>query len=149
MYSTFVVGTDGSTTASEAVRHASELARAMGATLHVVHAFQAVSALATLGPDAGAAAASAGLAEAVETQARQILERAGAAARAEGVTVETHLCAGDPASALIDTADRLSADLIVIGNKGMSGVRRFVLGSVPNKISHHCPCSLLIVNTAH
>ncbi len=149
MYSTIVVGTDGSTTASEAVRHACTLALAMGATLHVVHAFQAVSALATLGPDAGAAAASAGLTEAVETQARQILEQAGVVAKSEGVTVETHLCPGDAASALIDTAERVGADLIVIGNKGMSGVRRFVLGSVPNKISHHCPCSLLIVNTSH
>jgi nucleotide-binding universal stress UspA family protein len=48
---------------------------------------------------------------------------------------------------LIETAERVGADLLVIGNKGMSGVRRFVLGSVPNKISHHCPCSLLIVHT--
>jgi nucleotide-binding universal stress UspA family protein len=57
------------------------------------------------------------------------------------------LCTGDPANALLETAERVGADLLVIGNKGMSGVRRFVLGSVPNKISHHCPCSLLIVHT--
>jgi nucleotide-binding universal stress UspA family protein len=147
MYNTIVVGTDGSPTAGEAVRHAGELAKATGAELHVVHAFQPVSAMTSIGPDGGAAAASAGLTEALESQAREVLDRAGTAARAQGVKVATHLCADDPASALLETAERLGADLLVIGNKGMSGVKRFVLGSVPNKISHHCPCNLLIVHT--
>jgi nucleotide-binding universal stress UspA family protein len=54
---------------------------------------------------------------------------------------------GDPANALIDVAEAVGADLIVVGNRGMEGKKRFVLGSVPNKVSHHCPCSLLIVDT--
>ena len=54
----------------------------------------------------------------------------------------------DAATALIDIAEEVGADLLVIGNRGMSGARRFILGSVPNKISHHAPCSLLIVDTA-
>jgi len=48
---------------------------------------------------------------------------------------------------LLKVAELVHADLVVIGNKGMGGVKRLVLGSVPNKVSHHCPCSLLIVNT--
>ena len=48
--------------------------------------------------------------------------------------------------ALIDVAEQVNADLLVVGNRGMSGVRR-MLGSVPNKVSHHCPCTLLIVDT--
>ena len=40
-----------------------------------------------------------------------------------------------------------SADLIVVGNKGMTGAKRFLLGSVPNKVSHHAPCSVLIIRT--
>jgi nucleotide-binding universal stress UspA family protein len=44
-------------------------------------------------------------------------------------------------------AENVGADLVVVGNRGMSGVRRFVLGSVPNKVSHHSPCNLLIVDT--
>jgi len=148
MYKTIVVGTDGSTTAGRAVAHAASLARATGATLHIVHAFQPVSPLAAIGPDGGAAAMSVGLAEMTETQARAILERSAAATDGEGIIVETHLSSGDAASALLDTAEQLDADLVVVGNRGMSGARRFVLGSVPNKISHHCPCSLLIVNTA-
>jgi len=148
MYKRVVVGTDGSETSAEAVRQAAELARFCGADLHVVHVFQPVSGIATIGPDAGAAAAAAGLPEAAERHAAQILERATQAGKRIGVDVETHLHTGDPANALIETAEQVHADLLVVGNKGMSGVRRFVLGSVPNKVSHHAPCSLLIVNTS-
>src|SRR5687767_11281201 len=66
----------------------------------------------------------------------------------DGVAVKTHGMAGDPADALIDIAENVKADLIVVGNRGMGGVKRFVLGSVPNKISHHAPCSVLIVHTS-
>jgi nucleotide-binding universal stress UspA family protein len=47
---------------------------------------------------------------------------------------------------LCDLAAHLQADLVVVGNKGMQGGRRF-LGSVPNTVSHHAPCSVLIVDT--
>ena len=65
------------------------------------------------------------------------------------MAVETHSRPADAATALIDVAEEVGADLLVIGNRGMSGARRFILGSVPNKISHHSPCSLLIVDTAN
>ena len=147
MYSTIVVGTDGSVTAAKAVREARELARLHGGTLHLVHAFHTISAFAAIGPDAGSAAATAGVAEAAEAQATDILRRAGEEARVDGLPVETHLCAGDAVKALLETAEAVGADLLVVGNKGMSGVRRFMLSSVPSKVSHHAPCSLLIVNT--
>jgi len=63
------------------------------------------------------------------------------------VSAEVHNVEGDPADMLLKVAELVHADLVVIGNKGMGGVKRLVLGSVPNKVSHHCPCSLLIVNT--
>jgi hypothetical protein len=47
-----------------------------------------------------------------------------------------------------DVAQSVGADLVVVGNRGMTGVKRFVLGNVPNKISHHAPCSILIVDTS-
>ena len=61
---------------------------------------------------------------------------------------ETHNVGGDPADALMRVATDTGADLLVVGNRGMAGARRFVLGSVPNKVSHHCPASLLIVDTS-
>ena len=51
---------------------------------------------------------------------------------------------GEPADAILDVAEEENADLIVVGNKGMTGAKRFLLGSVPNKVSHHAPCSVLI-----
>jgi nucleotide-binding universal stress UspA family protein len=61
--------------------------------------------------------------------------------------VETTARQGDAADAIIDIAEESRADLIVVGNKGMTGAKRFLLGSVPNKVSHHAPCSVLVVRT--
>jgi nucleotide-binding universal stress UspA family protein len=61
--------------------------------------------------------------------------------------VETYAREGDPADAILDVAEEKGADLIVVGNKGMTGARRFLLGSVPNKVSHHAPCNVMIVRT--
>jgi len=64
-----------------------------------------------------------------------------------GIAVETMAREGDPADAILDVAEEKDADLIVVGNKGMTGAKRFLLGSVPNKVSHHAPCSVMIIRT--
>ena len=74
-------------------------------------------------------------------------EEAKALAEERGVPVEIFARRGDPADAILDVAEEQGADLIVVGNKGMTGAKRFLLGSVPNKISHHAPCSVLIIRT--
>ena len=69
-------------------------------------------------------------------------------AEAAGVQqVETFARVGDGADAILDVAEEQRSDLIVVGNKGMTGATRFLLGSVPNKVSHHAPCSVMIVRT--
>src|SRR3712207_7528474 len=75
------------------------------------------------------------------------LDSASGLAEEAGVTVEKFARQGDPADAILDVAEETKADLIVVGNKGMTGARRFLLGSVPNKVSHHAPCSVLIIRT--
>ena len=70
-----------------------------------------------------------------------------AQAAARDVACSPHSRQGDPADAILDVAEETSADLIVVGNKGMTGAKRFLLGSVPNKVSHHAPCSVLIIRT--
>jgi nucleotide-binding universal stress UspA family protein len=77
----------------------------------------------------------------------RLLEDEADAVRVAGVTIETLAREGDPADAILDVAEQRNADLIVVGNKGMTGAKRFLLGSVPNKISHHAPCSVLIIRT--
>ena len=76
------------------------------------------------------------------------LEDAAQVIRDEGIDVDTHARMGDPADAILDVAEEQSADLIVVGNKGMTGAKRFLLGSVPNKVSHHAPCSVMIIRTS-
>jgi len=150
MYDVIVVGTDGSETASVAVNHAARLSRLTGATLHVVHAYQTVStshaAMATTFAAWSDDLDSAN--HAIAAAAEELCAQVAANAAAEGVPVVTYTGSGEPADLLIDVAKQVGANLVVVGNRGMTGARRFVLGSVPNKVSHHCPCSLLIVKTA-
>ena len=106
MISSIVVGTDGSETAAVAVAHAIELARALGARLQVVSAYEPVP---------------------------------------EGPLRSERLRA--PREVQSETNGREDV-LALLGNKGMTGATRFLLGSVPNKVSHHAPCSVLIVRTS-
>lgn len=146
MFERIVVGTDGSETAAEAVRQAVELARTTGATLDVVSAFEPVSQN-RLREEAqevpGDVAHSVGPREDVNV----VLESSEREAKQAGIEVRPHPREGDPADAILDVAEEVGADLIVVGNKGMTGARRFLLGSVPNKISHHAPCGVYIVRT--
>jgi nucleotide-binding universal stress UspA family protein len=124
-----VVGTDGSDTAKLAVRTAAELAERLEARVHVV------SATYRAHPNPG------------DRKPTQALLDAASEMAARGVDVETHARQGDPAEAIVDVAGEQEAGLIVIGNRGMTAGRRFLLGDVPNKVSHHAPCSVLIVRT--
>jgi nucleotide-binding universal stress UspA family protein len=149
VYKVIVVGTDGSATARVAVQRATTLASLTGGTLHVVHAAQRRS------PGVIAFAASGGVSElaaadknrAIAAESRRIFEEATMEAERLAVDVKLHAVSGEAADALVAVAEEVGADLLVVGNRGMSGARRFVLGSVPNSVSHHCPCSLLIVDT--
>jgi len=138
-----VVGTDGSATASHAVQEAAKFARALGAPLHLVMSCESMSSIA-LASAAGTLAI--GAEDGVEEEAQIILDRARVDLAREGVEAVTHVCSGEPAAALVSVADGVEAQMIVVGNRGMSGARR-VLGSVPNRVSHHAHCSVMIVQT--
>ena len=143
MFSSIVVGTDGSPTAGEAVRQATEMAKCFGGTVHLVSAYKTMEAV-YAAPEMGGAV-MAGFDP--RKEAEQVLAEAADKVKAEGVAVEAYACPGDAASALIDVAESQKADVIVVGNRGMSGRARFLLGSIPNKVSHHSPCSVLIAHT--
>ena len=146
MFARIVVGTDGSATAKQAVREAAQLAKQTGAALYIVSAFDPVpqgrlrderleapsDIEYTLGPTEDVDATLADAAKAVDDA---------------GVEVRTIARQGEPADAILDVAEEENADLIVVGNKGMTGAKRFLLGSVPNKVSHHAPSSVLIIRT--
>jgi nucleotide-binding universal stress UspA family protein len=145
MFSSIVVGTDGSESATEAVKRAAGLAVGWGADLHLVSAHTPAKAKVGVG--------SASVPEAAEWtpdpdfKVDAVLDKAAAVAKSGGAEVKLQAPKGDPADALIEVAKREGADLIVVGNRGMTGARR-LLGSVPNKVTHHAGCSVLVVNTS-
>ena len=123
MYQRILVGTDGSDTAAKAVARAVDLAATTGATLTIM---------------------TAGRGE----KGQAVVDAAAADHADSGVEIDTLVVDAEPVSALIDAAKAEGYDLVVVGNKGMTGPTRFFrVGAVPNKLSHHLPSSMLIVRT--
>ena len=120
MYQRVLVGTDGSKTATKAVDRAVDVAKAHGAKLTIM--------------SAGSAKAQ----KVVDAEAERLAD--------QDVEIDTAVADGDPSKALIDCARTGGYDLLVVGNKGLIGIRR-VLPSVPSKVTHHLPCSMLVVKT--
>ncbi len=147
MFASVLVGTDGSDTATTAVRYAIDLTRSLGARLQIVSAYEPVSD-GRLRSEHLDAPDDLQWTVNPRSEVLTVLDTAAAEARDVGVVdVQTFARQGDAADAIIDVAEEQRSDLIVVGNKGMTGAKRFLLGSVPNKVSHHAPCSVLIVRT--
>jgi len=123
VYRKILVGADGSATAAKAVDRAVEVAGATGASLTILTAGRGTDGLA-------------------------VAQREKERHAASGVPISAVADDGDAVSALLRATEGGEYDLLVTGNKGMTGIRRLSpLGSVPNKVSHHLPCTLLIVRT--
>jgi nucleotide-binding universal stress UspA family protein len=146
MFDRIVVGTDGSDTATEAVKTAIELARLSKAKLEIVSAYEPIPQDRLKQEVEGIPGDIAQVVNPRE-DVQLVLDKAAAEAKKAKVDVVTHPREGDPADAILDVAEENNADLVLVGNKGMTGARRFLLGSVPNKISHHSPCDVWIVKT--
>lgn len=144
MGETIVVGTDGSDTAMQAVDEAARLAKALGAELHLVSAFEPLRGARIPSAPEGAAKVWAPL---PDSEVEATLSQAAAAVRLRDVKVKTHAVQRDPVDALLQVADDVGAGMIVVGSKGMHGARRLALGNVPNQVSHKARCNVLIVAT--
>jgi nucleotide-binding universal stress UspA family protein len=146
MFGAIVVGTDGSQTAKQAVQQAIDLAKSVNARIELVSAYEPVS-------DQRLREEKTVVPEDLQWMVNPredvdaTLDEAAQEIKDAGVAVAVHARQGDPADAILDVAEEQGADLIVVGNKGMTGAKRFLLGSVPNKVSHHAPCSVLIIRT--
>jgi len=151
VYRTIVVGTDGSATADKAVDVAGALARSVGADVHVVMAYRAARVTALAGVSAAAGGGVAlpvpEWADEEREAAEAVLRRTGDRLAADGVQATVVARFGEAADALLATAEELGADLIVVGNRGMTGVRRYLLGSVAGRVAHHARCSVHIAHT--
>jgi nucleotide-binding universal stress UspA family protein len=146
-FKAIVVGTDGSEPAREAVRQAAELARILGAQAHLVCAYEPAPSVARREIDGEPPGAVEWALGPPRETVDATLADAAAVFRAAGVPVEMYARRGDAADAILDVAEERGADLIIVGNRGTSGPSRFLLGTVPDKISHHAPCAVLIIRT--
>jgi nucleotide-binding universal stress UspA family protein len=142
MYTSIVVGIDGSPTAEMALDRAIELAHTSGGRLHVVSAYEPAQARVTGGAPSGDA-----YEVTPDFKVEGVLQRALDRSATKDLQVEEHAPKGNAADALIGVAEATGADLIVIGSVGMKGPKR-IFGSVPNTVAHKSPCDVLIVQTA-
>ena len=145
MYTSIVVGTDGSSRARQAVQEAARIAKLTGAKLHLVSAYHPPSQ-AAVGLGAEVMVVNTLSDSEVRSSVEEVLDELAKEITQDGVAVATYPCVGGAADALLDVAEHQNADLIVVGCRGMAGARRF-LGSVPNSVSHHARCSVLIAQT--
>lgn len=143
MFKRIVVGTDGSETATRALRQAAKLAAQCSAELHVVSGYHPKTGLRVTGAGSGVETWIVGSSDEVQG----ILRDAADVARREQISVKTHHEEGDPGKALVTIAKQVEADLVVVGNRGMKGLKGLVLGSVPNDVAHKAPCAVLILKT--
>lgn len=133
MFTTIVIGLDPSSTSHDACRTGVELAKTLGAKVHMVTAF----ADSRLG----------GFEVTPERKnAERVVEGMAAESDPTGRMITTYALPGNPATAIVDIAERVDADLIVTGNKGTHGARR-VLGSVASAVTNQAPCTVLVVKT--
>ena len=145
-YATVLVGTDGSESSSRAVERAAEVARGSGATLLLACAYRPMAAREV--QDAQDALGGESYKVAGSTPAEDVLRDAADRARSAGaVEIETLAVEGDPVDELIRLAERRSADLVVVGNRGLNSLAGRLLGSVPANISHRATCDVLVVHT--
>ena len=140
MIKKLLVPTDGSEHARRAIAHASDLASKYDATVFLLHVVPS-----PVVPHEGVYALP-DLQNLQEEDGRRIIEEAEAEAKKRGVKdVRSHMLQGDPASQIIRFAKAQDVDTIVMGNRGLTGIREFLLGSVSHRVSHMADCTVTIV----
>ena len=139
MYTQIIAGYDGSDRALRAVEQAADLATATGAALHLVSAVPKRDKIHEIGESSDKRFLSDS--EIARDQLTNV------ASKFAHLDISTKVVAGAPAQVLVEEADAVGADLILIGNRHVQGISR-VLGSVAEDVAHKAPCDVLIAKTA-
>lgn len=145
MFTKILLASDGSDYALRAAQAAAELAKGLGASVTVLHVFtmpvmqMSVPGSPSVDMDPGAVSAY------VEQVQDAVAKRTGKVLDDAGVPYSALLEVGHPAEAILRIAEDDGYDLIILGSRGLSAIRSFLLGSVSDKVSHHSHCPVLIV----
>jgi len=139
-----LVPTDFSPNAEKAARAALALAKVFGAKIELIHVY-AIDVSYSPPAFTGAAALPEGFYEDIRNAATQHVEEEAAKLASDGIDITARAVAGTSWVAIVEEAERVGADLIVMGTKGLTGVKHIVLGSVAERTLRHAPCSVLTV----
>jgi nucleotide-binding universal stress UspA family protein len=143
MFSRILVAVDGSAYAEKALKTGVDLAKIYRAKLIILHVilrrFYAVT------PSEAGVLATTVFVKEMEAEGKEIIAKADSYAKSQGVDYECKLVQGVPAEEIVKTAQSDKVDLIVMGSRGLTEVRAFLLGSVSDKVTHHSKCPTLIV----
>jgi nucleotide-binding universal stress UspA family protein len=131
-----LLATDGSEDAALAARAAADMARKTGSELHVVHAWHGVPSTRF----------QSYIRTQAQQEAREVLAEQVERIKGDGANVaEAHLREGPAVDEILDLAEEVGADLIVIGSRGLGPVKRVVLGSVSEGVVHHATRPVLVL----
>jgi nucleotide-binding universal stress UspA family protein len=142
---TILVPTDFSPDADAALEHAIDFARSFGARIHLLHAYYIVPQAAT----PWSYTFPAGLIDEVRQDAQQRIEQLREKVRARGIEASGEVSGEPPSLAITTAAERQKADLIVMGTRGLTGVKHVLLGSVAERTLRFAPCPVLVVKAPH
>jgi nucleotide-binding universal stress UspA family protein len=138
---TILVPTDFSGHSTKALQTAVDMAKTLGASVHLVHVLHFPGQVAA----PGQVAIPQDLWTQIRDGAARRLEKAREAVAASGIAVETHLSEGANAQAIVELAEKVKADLIVMGTRGLSGLKHVMLGSVAERTVRLAPCAVMTV----
>ena len=144
---TILVPTDFSADADKALETAIDLARQFGAKIVLLHAYRIEVPLAYAGLDTGLVLPPTFQTQVDETAAKRVADLAKRTTQG-GVEARGVALCEPPSIAIVAEAERLPADLIVIGTRGLTGLKHVVLGSVAERVIRHAPCPVLTVRTS-
>jgi nucleotide-binding universal stress UspA family protein len=147
LFSKILVPLDGSEYSQKALDMSIDLAKKYSSTIIIVHVIASTSALITSYEGVGSSLLI-DLRKQLDENSRHIVESGARKTRAAGVSVTCMEESGNPPDKILELAENIGVDLIVIGDRGLSVVARFFLGSVADKVSRHCKCPILIVKTS-
>lgn len=145
MFNTILLAYDGSEHAQNALKAAAELAKTHIAALHVVHTPQVDTPPIVIGSYVSILEVPP-TPEQIKEAGQHISDMATAEAKAAGIALtKVHVCAGPPARNILDTAEAIDADLIVMGRRGLGAFGALALGSVSLSVAHGAKCACLTV----
>lgn len=144
MYETILVPVDGSKQSLEAIKVASQLVPDSGATIHLINAPELPPATDELGRWVEASNMNVSRSDA-EQASQKLLEETRQAVEQPGIDFQTSLHWGPPARVIVDEAEKLGVDAIVMGSSGMSDLKGLVIGSISHKVMHTAKCRVILV----